>query len=285
MRRRWLKCVTIRGNRKNGQENCRKKKRLICLKLLLKSIAALIPFNLFFVSSDSANSHPPRSPVYTGPSTAVQCGGPQPGAGRHVHLPATTSPAQGNCHLPSIQHTHVQRFRSCFISKERKVALNILVTLITWVKHCFFFSISSAPWGSRRSPGSSPSAELQQWISERPCHHTTVLIFLVLLTKPPSHLHLTQLWRCTAGCAPRLVSKYKCVTGSKFCQLFRGVLFTMSLYSAFVLSTVIMCRQSWTKCRYVTSVIVWKWRITRKTKERVNCCVSLAPVAATQDMT
>lgn len=148
MRRRGLKCVTIRGNGKNGQENCTKKtKRLICLKLLLKSIAALIPFNLFFVSSDSANSHPPRSPVYTGPSTAVQCGGPQPGAGRHVHLPATTSPAQGNCHLPSTQHTHVQRFRSRFISKERKVALNMLVTLITRVKHWFFvfFPISSAP--------------------------------------------------------------------------------------------------------------------------------------------
>lgn len=199
MRRRGLKCVTIRGN---GEKTDK--------RIVQKKNKRLIAFNLFFVSSDSANSHPPRSPVYTGPSTAVQCGGPQPGAGRHVHLPATTSPAQGNCHLPSTQHTHVQRFRSRFISKERKVALNMLVTLITRVKHwfLFFFPISSAPWGSRRSPGSSPSAELQQRISERPRHHTTVLIFLVLLTKPPSHLHLrlpTQLWRCTAGCAPRLV--------------------------------------------------------------------------------
>lgn len=51
---------------------------------------------------DSANSHPPHSPVYTGPSAALQCGGPQPGAGRHVHQSATTSTAQGGYHLPNM---------------------------------------------------------------------------------------------------------------------------------------------------------------------------------------
>lgn len=61
------------------------------------------------MSSDSADSHPPLSPVYTGPSAALQRGGPQPGAGGHVHLSASAPSAQGNCHLTSTQLTRLKR--------------------------------------------------------------------------------------------------------------------------------------------------------------------------------
>lgn len=157
---------------------------------------------LLFVFSDSANSHPSRSPVYTGPPAALQRGGPQPGAGRHVHLPANTSAAQGNAHLPSTQHTHVTWFKNVESPENASSDINYAgLTLL--------LSFSSAPWGSRRPPGSSPSAELQQWISEWPhCHHTSLLISHLLLTLLISHLHLhlpAQLWRHTSGLAPRLV--------------------------------------------------------------------------------
>lgn len=160
------------------------------LEVASQEKCSLNSISVVFVSSDSANSHPSRSPVYTGPSTALQCGGPQPGAGRHVHLPATAPPAQGNCHLHTA-YTH-----------------GTIVALLTKSMMWLTLNVLSAPWGSRWSPGSSPSTELQQWISEWPRHHTPVLI--LLLTQLPSHLHLhlpTQLWRCTSRSAPRLASK------------------------------------------------------------------------------
>lgn len=106
---------------------------------LLKCNTALIPLPLFFLSSDAAYSHPPFSLVNTGPSTAMQCGGPQPGAGGHVHLPAPTPPAQGNCPLPSSQHTHVKSFWSWQI-----VALHMSVNVLASVKRCFSPGLGSS---------------------------------------------------------------------------------------------------------------------------------------------
>lgn len=81
------------------------------------------PFALF-VSSDSAHPHPPGPPVYSGPPAALQCGGTQPGAGGHVHLPASAPSAQGNCPLPSLS-TH----DSC------KIACNIMEADVIYIAH------------------------------------------------------------------------------------------------------------------------------------------------------
>lgn len=73
-------------------------------------------------------------------------------------------------------------------------------------------SCPSAPWGSRRPPGSGPSAELQQWFPERRRHHTLVLVLhlpLALLLPQP-HLHFpTKRWRHSSGPAPRSVGGHR----------------------------------------------------------------------------
>lgn len=150
------------------------------------------------VSSDAANSHPPRSPVNTGPSPALQCRGTQPGAGSHVNLPVTTHAAQGNGLLQSAY----------------KVCEKTSCKAVTQAKHhCLFLLIVlvlSAPWCSGRPSGSRPAAEQQQRLSEWRHHNTTVLLFHVLLPEPPSRWHLylpTQPWRHSSGYATRFVSK------------------------------------------------------------------------------
>lgn len=78
------------------------------------------------MSSDAANSHPPRSPVNTGSSPALQCRGTQPGAGSHVNLPVTTHAAQGNGLL---QHTKcVKRLHAKQLHKLNTIAFFFLLS-------------------------------------------------------------------------------------------------------------------------------------------------------------
>lgn len=140
------------------------------------------------MSSDSANSHPPRSPVYTGPTTAVQFRGPQPGAGGHVHLPATPSPAQGSYHDPPLEKTHekTQELLCCVCSN-----------------HCCLVSCSSLRFQMVTGLPSlrrAAAADLRATTPPHHCPHRPCPPHQAPLphTTPPSHPTPKRLrWICT----------------------------------------------------------------------------------------
>lgn len=187
-----------RGTEKNRQENFKKQTNVWsasnCYSRVMKP---LIPFNLFLC---------PQTPPIPIPLAPLSTLVPQ----LRCSVEGLNQELEGMfiCQPPHPQH-RVNATNREKIHLLRKEALNIMVTVITCVKQCFI-PILAASRSPRWSPGSSPSTELQQWISEWPHLSTTVLI-LVLLTKSPSrpHLHLpTHFWRCTTRYSPRLVSKY-----------------------------------------------------------------------------